>query len=303
MELRHLRYFVAVAEEGSVTLAAERRLHTAQPSLSRQIRALETEIGAQLLIRSVHGIELTAAGRAFLDHARLALAQAEAAADAARRAALPIKPIFAMGFLVGHEVDCLPHATSILRDELPEIDIRVSSGFSTTLADDLRRGKLDIAFLRREHDADLEYKLVAAEPLVAILPSDHPLAKRKAIRAHDLVGETFIGISEIPRVLRGVVNDYIKRSGAEIVPHLEIDNFAMAISLVSSTRGVALLPASIEGYLPGSIISRPLDGEQPTVDLVLGYRKANTSPLLKLFLSRMDELIARVSKGSGESRG
>src|SRR5271163_373664 len=85
MELRHLRYFIAVAEEGSLTLAAKRRLHTAQPSLSRQIRDLEYEVGVQLMRRSVHGIELTAAGRAFLDHARLALTQAEAAAEAARR--------------------------------------------------------------------------------------------------------------------------------------------------------------------------------------------------------------------------
>ena len=82
MELRHLRYFVAVAEEGSLTVAAERRLHTAQPSLSRQIRDLEYEVGVQLLSRSVRGIELTAAGRAFLDRARLALAEAEAAARA-----------------------------------------------------------------------------------------------------------------------------------------------------------------------------------------------------------------------------
>ena len=298
LELRHLRYFVAVAEEGSVSLAAERRLHTAQPSLSRQIRDLEKEVGAQLLVRSVRGIELTAAGRAFLDHARLALSQVEAAREAARRAAPPIKPIFAMGFLVGHEVDCLPHATGVLRDELPNIDVRVSSGFSITLADDLQRGRLDVAFLRREPDADMEYKLVVKEPLVAILPSDHPLAKVEAVRPHDLVGETFIGISEIPRVLRNVVNDYLERSGAEIVPHLEIDNFSMAISLVSSTRGVALLPSSIEGYLPASVVSRPLEGEQPTVDLVLGYHKTNTSPLLQLFLSRTDDLIARMSKGA-----
>jgi DNA-binding transcriptional LysR family regulator len=89
MELRHLRYFVAVAEEGSLTLAAERRLHTAQPSLSRQIRNLEHEVGVQLITRSVNGIELTAAGRAFLDHARLAVTQAEAAKEAALRAAQP----------------------------------------------------------------------------------------------------------------------------------------------------------------------------------------------------------------------
>ena len=84
MELRHLRYFIAVAEEGSLTLAADKRLHTAQPSLSRQIRALEQEVGTPLITRSVHGIELTAAGQAFLDHARLAVTQAEAAKEAAR---------------------------------------------------------------------------------------------------------------------------------------------------------------------------------------------------------------------------
>src|SRR6202047_4567017 len=95
MELRHLRYFIAVAEEGSLTLAAEKRLHTAQPSLSRQIRDLEYQVGVQLMSRSVHGIELTAAGKAFLDHARLALAQVDAATEAARRAAQPGKKTFA----------------------------------------------------------------------------------------------------------------------------------------------------------------------------------------------------------------
>jgi LysR family hca operon transcriptional activator len=245
--------------------------------------------------RSVHGIELTAAGRAFLDHARLALTQAEAAAEAARRAAQPAKPTFAMGFLTGQEVDWLPHATSILRDELLNIEIRVSSDHSTTLADDLQHGKLDIAFLRPEQKPDLEYKLVAKEPLVVILPSDHPLAGRDAIDPHDLVGETFIGISSVPRVLRGVIGDYLKRSGIEIAPHLEIDNYAMAISLVASTRGVALLPASAENFLPWSVISRPLKGETPTIDLMIGYHKANTSPILRMFLSRIDDLTTRIS--------
>lgn len=296
MELRHLRYFIAVAEEGSLTLAAEKRLHTAQPSLSRQIRDLEYEVGVPLMSRSVHGIELTAAGRAFLDHARLSLAQAEAATEAARRVAQPAKPTFAMGFQTGQEVDWLSPATSILRDELPNIEIRVSSDHSTTLADDLQRGKLDVAFLRPEQKPDLEYKLVAKEPLVVILPSDHPLAKYEAIDPRDLVGETFIGISNVPRVLRAVINDYLKRSGIEIAPHLEIDNFPMAISLVASTRGVALLPTSAENFLPWSVISRPLKGEAPTIDLVIGYHKANTSPILKTFLSRIDDLTTRISK-------
>jgi LysR family transcriptional regulator, hca operon transcriptional activator len=108
MELRHLRYFIAIAEEGSLTVAAERRLHTAQPSLSRQIRDLEYQVGAQLLVRSARGVELTDSGRAFLDHARLALAQVDAAAEAARRAARPARKTFAIGFQTGHEMNWLP---------------------------------------------------------------------------------------------------------------------------------------------------------------------------------------------------
>src|ERR1700678_1598159 len=234
MELRHLRYFIAVAEEGSLTVAAEKRLHTAQPSLSRQIRDLEYEVGVQLMIRSVHGIDLTAAGRAFLDHARLALTQAEAAAEAARRAARPAKAIFAVGFLTGQEAAWLAPATRILSDELPNIEIRVSSGFSVTLAEDLKQGRVDIAFLRHEPDPDLAFKLVLREPLVAILPRDHRLAANKTFDPRDLAGETFIGISEIPRVLRGAVNLYLKRSGVKVAPRFGIENFAMAMSLVTS---------------------------------------------------------------------
>jgi LysR family hca operon transcriptional activator len=291
MELRHLRYFVAVAETGSMKLAAERRLHTAQPSLSRQMRDLEQEVGVALFARSVRGAELTAAGRAFLDHARLSLTQAEAAAEAARRAARPAKAIFAVGFLTGQEAAWLARATRILSDELPNIEIRVSSGFSVTLAEDLKQGRVDIAFLRHEPDPDLAFKLVLKEPLVAILPHDHPLAERKTFDPRHLVGQTFIGVSHIPRVLRGAVNGYLKRSGVEIAPRFEIDNFAMAMSLVTSERGVALLPISIEDYLPASIVSRRLRGEQPTVDLMIGYRKDNASPILKTFLSRIDGLI------------
>ncbi|MGH6681209.1 MAG: LysR family transcriptional regulator, partial [Bradyrhizobium sp.] len=106
MELRHLRYFLAVAEEGSFTLAAE-RLHTAQPSLSRQIRDLEQEVGAELLVRGARGVELTAPGHAFLDHARMAIAQAETAVEAARRASHEVKPTFALGFLTGVEMEWL----------------------------------------------------------------------------------------------------------------------------------------------------------------------------------------------------
>jgi LysR family transcriptional regulator, hca operon transcriptional activator len=292
MELRHLRYFVAVAEEGSLTVAAEKRLHTAQPSLSRQIRDLEYEVGVPLLTRSVHGVELTAGGRAFLDHARLALTQAEAAAEAARRAAQPAKQIFAVGFTTGQEVDWLPRATSLLREELASIEIRVSSDHSATLANELVQGKLDIAFLRAEQIPDIEIRVIAKEPLVAILPSDHKLANRKTIDVKDFVGETYIGISNVPRVLRGIIGDYFTHRKLEIIPSFEIDNYAMAISLVASTHGVALLPASARHFLPWSVVSRPLKGEAPTVAVAVGYHKANTSPILKSFLSRIDNLVA-----------
>jgi LysR family hca operon transcriptional activator len=292
MELRHLRYFVAVAEEGSLTVAAEKRLHTAQPSLSRQIRDLEYEVGVPLLSRSVHGVELTAAGRAFLDHARLALTQAQAAAEAARRAAQPAKQVFAVGFTTGQEVDWLPRATSLLRDELANIEIRVSSDHSATLVNELVQGKLDIAFLRAEKIPDIEIRVIAKEPLLAILPSDHKLAHRKTVDPRDFFGETYIGISKVPRVLRSVIADYFARRRIEIAPSFEIDNYAMAVSLVASTRGVALLPASARHFLPWSVVSRPLKGEVPTIDVAVGYHKANTSPILKRFLSRLDDLPA-----------
>jgi LysR family transcriptional regulator, hca operon transcriptional activator len=300
MELRHLRYFIAVAETGSLTEAAERRLHTAQPSLSRKIRDLEYQVGVELLSRSARGVELTAAGRAFLDHARLALAQVDAAGEAARRAAQPAKRTFTLGFLTGQEMDWLPEAMRILRDELPNIEVTVSSQYSPDLAAALMRGKLDLAFLRPELNVvDLTFKTVTKEPLVLIMPSDHRLASHDAIRVQEIVGETFISVSNTAPVLRTVIDEYLKRSGIDITPDHEVDNLAMAMSLVASTRGVALLPAYAQNFLPWSVISRPLDGDVPTIDLVIGYSKANTSPILKLFLSRLEELIARVSKKFG----
>jgi LysR family hca operon transcriptional activator len=296
MELRHLRYFVAVAEEGSLTVAAERRLHTAQPSLSRQIRDLEYEVGVALFVRSVRGIELTAAGRAFLEHARLALGQTQAAIDAARRAARPAKPSFALGFLTGQELEWMPEAMRILRDELPNIDVTVSSQTSPELADGLMRGRLDLAFLRPEPDLPgLEYKIVTHEPIVVVMPSDHRFAARKAVAIQDIAAETFLGMSKTAPALQLVVKDYLRRTGIEIHAKHEVDNLGMAISLVASTRGVTLLPAYARNFLPWSVTSRPLEGETPTIDLVIGYQKANRSPILKLFISRIDDLIARVA--------
>src|ERR1700733_7986936 len=209
MELRHLRYFVAVAEAGSLTVAAARDLHTSQPSLSRQIRDLEEEVGAQLLTRNARGIELTSAGRAFLDHARSVLSQVEAATEAARRVARPAKPCFSMGFLSGHELTWMPEALRILRDELPNIDVMISSQYSPLLAEGLLKGKIDAAFLRREKGTpELAFRVLAKEPLAVVLPSDHRLASLKAISPKDLVGEPFVTVSNTAPVLRGVIDNY-----------------------------------------------------------------------------------------------
>ena len=292
MELRHLRYFIAVAEEGSLTVAAKQRLHTAQPSLSRQIRDLEYEVGAQLMMRSVRGIELTAAGKVFLDHARLALMQVDAAVEAARRAARPGKETFAIGFQTGHEINWLPRAMYVLRDELKSIQVTVTSDYSPDLAKALVRGHLDLAFMRAEPGFDLCYQVVDREPLVVLMPRDHWLATREAIHPREFARETFIGGSNKAAVLRAVTDDYLQRAGLDIQFDHGVDNIAMAMSLVASTGGLALMPAYAKNLLPWSVVSRPLEGEAPTIDLVIGYDKSNKSKALDLFLSKADELVS-----------
>src|SRR5258708_38955767 len=159
VELRHLRYFLAVAETGSLTLAAEQRLHTSQPSLSRQIRDLEDQVGVELLSRGARGVELTAAGRAFLDHARFALTQVDAAVEAARRAAQPAKRKVALGFLTGMEMTWLPEAVHILRGELPAVEVTVSSDYSPDISEGLEQRRLDLAIQRHDLGVDLHVQI------------------------------------------------------------------------------------------------------------------------------------------------
>ena len=300
MELRHLRYFIAVAEEGSLTNAAARRLHTAQPSLSRQIRDLELEVGVKLLERGARGIELTAAGRTFLDHARLALFQVEAASEAARRAAQSDKAAFVIGFLAGQELVWLPEALRILRDEEAGVKITLPSQSSPELAGALMRGKVDVAFLRREAQAPgLAFKFLVKEPLVAVLPVGHPLAARKDIRPQDFAGETYITPTRVAPVLKSVIEGYAARSGITLKPEYDAENLSSVLSLVTSTGGVTLMPLYVRMMLPASVVVRPLQGEPPTIDLVMGYSRSNTSALLKRFVSRAEELVAGVMQKSG----
>jgi LysR family hca operon transcriptional activator len=157
---------------------------------------------------------LTQSGRIFLDHARLALAQVEAAVEAARRVAQSAKPTFALGFLTGQEMDWLPEA---MRDELPNIEVTVFSQYSPDLAQGLLRGKLDLAFMRPEAQMpDLDYKVIVREPLIVALPSDHRLASQDAIALQDIAGETFIGMSSTAPTLQVIIDDYLEQSGLDL---------------------------------------------------------------------------------------
>jgi LysR family transcriptional regulator, hca operon transcriptional activator len=291
VELRHLRYFVAVADAGSLTVAAEQKLNTSQPSLSRQIRDLENEVGIPLMHRGVHGVELTPAGKAFLDHARMALVQAEAAKEAAQRAANPVRASFALGFMSGAEMDLLPAVEGVLRDGFPGIEIRLSSDYSPVLAKALMRRKIDAAFIRpEEHLEGLNYRRVRTDPLVFVLPRDHPLASRTAVAPQDVANEKFYLPSKAAPAVRRVVVEYFNRAGVELKLEHEVHNVVHAISMITSTRAVMLLPAYTRRFLPETITTRPVQGDVPTVDLVLAYHKANRSAILKLLLSSVGKL-------------
>jgi LysR family transcriptional regulator, hca operon transcriptional activator len=303
MELRHLRYFVAVADSKSLTLAAEHVLHTTQPSLSRQIRDLEEEVGVQLFARSSRGLTLTEAGRTFLNYARSILSQVHAAVEATRRVGLPSKPRFSLGFLTGHELDWLPEAMGLLHNELPNINVMITSQISPDLAKGLAIGTLDAAFMRREEGpSELSYKLVIRESLEVFMPSDHSFAKRKSVDPAHLEGQAFLNMSATAPALRKVIDKYLHQHKLHVIPRNDVDNLAMAMSLIASTRSIALLPIYARNFATWAVTSRPLKGKAPTIDLVLGYNRSNPSPVLKVFLARLEEIVQRVAqKGSDRS--
>jgi LysR family transcriptional regulator, hca operon transcriptional activator len=298
VELRHLRYFVAVAEARSLKLAAEDKLNTTQPSLSRQIRDLEDEVGTPLFIRGAKGVELTPAGRVFLDHARVMLSQAEAAVQSARQIAYPTVPSLSMGFMIGHDTTWLPTALKLIRNELPNIHVVISTQNSPQLAAAILHGGIDVAFLRREDGTDdIEFRTLIEEQFKVFLPSEHPLAAKKKITLQEIARERFISISGTALsisgkqpALRRTIDRFLRENGIEIKPSYEVDNLGGVMSLIASTGGVALLPLYAKTFLPDAVTTRPLDGLGPKIDLSIGYRKANSSPILKLFLSRVDEL-------------
>jgi LysR family hca operon transcriptional activator len=152
--------------------------------------------------------------------------------------------------------------------------------------------------MRAEPGYGLEYKVVSEEPLVVLMPSDHPLTAREAVHPEELRHEPFIAMADKAKVLRQVIDAYLARSGVEVDVAQSVDNPAMVMSLIASMRGITLIPAYVQNLMPWSVASRPLAGDVPTIELVVGYSPSNTAPIVELFVSRVDELISRIARRS-----
>jgi len=214
------------------------------------------------------------------------------------RQARPGKPCFAIGFISnGEELSWMPKVREILQDQFPNVDIITSTQFSPSLAGALSKGLLDAALSRREDGwPDLTYETVLTSQMIVYLPRRHRLAALREISPQDLVGEMFLTVAETAPILRRAIDDYLARSELSITANFEVDHPAKAVSQIVSTGCVAILPPYLQSFLPESVITRPLKGDPPTIDLVLGYKSSNQSPILKFLLSRLDELVARVTK-------
>lgn len=231
--------------------------------------------------------------------------QVEIGCEAARNTERPHKPGFGLGFLPGQEVIWLSGALRLLREEAADVDVTITTKSSPELANALMQGEIDVALLRREtRTAGLDFRLLAREPLVVILPSRHRLARHKAIRPEDICREEFISTARVAPVLKTVIEEYAAKMGIKLKQTYDAETLSGGMSLVASTGGFTLLPAYVQNALIPSVTCRPLRGEVPTIDLVMGYNRSNTSPLLKKFLRRADELsvhASRLQRGSART--
>jgi DNA-binding transcriptional LysR family regulator len=291
VELHHLRYFVAVAEELHFGRAA-RRLRVAQPPLSQQIRRLEEEVGARLLDRSRRHVALTAPGAAFLAHARRALAEADLAAEDARRAARGETGRLSVGFVGSAMAGPLPAILRAFRASSPDVALSLQQLTTSRQLDALRGGSLDVGCLHPPAGGDLVVQPLLAEPLVAALPADHPLAARDAVALGDLEGEPFI---VPPREEGAAFHDEVLAACARagFLPRVAQSATEMStiVGLVSAGAGIALVPAAIRRLNRDGVAYRPLraDGGPPVVRLALAWRADRESPLLQRFVAAARE--------------
>jgi DNA-binding transcriptional LysR family regulator len=294
MELRHLRYFIAVAEEGHVTRAAE-RLGMQQPPLSQQIRALERELDVQLFRRRPRGMELTDAGSTLLNEARAILAHIDHAAAAAKRTARGEQGRIAVGFTSStpfHPV--VPRLIRSYRDAFPLVALTLEEGGTMDLVDDLRDERIDVAFVRTAITdlAGLVVSPLLKEAMVLALPRAHRLARhKKAVSLKALAEETFI-------VYRrhngpGLYDAILSACNASgFSPHIgqEAPRIVSTLNLVAAGLGISLVPESLQRMrMDGVVFRRIGDAAKPMAPLYLVCRRGDTSPPVRRFL----ELVKR----------
>jgi len=280
MELRHLRYFTAVAEELHFTRAAA-RLGIGQPPLSQQIQQLEREIGTPLFLRLPRGIALTEAGRQFLDDARAILASADRAVDMARRLGRGERGTITVGFTasaVFHPY--LPRAIRAFRDRYPDVRITLTESNTVTLLRGLRAGDVDVAFVRPPYvlDAEFESERVLDEPMLIALPPDHPLSRKRAVPIAALADEDFV---LYPRPIGAGLYDAIQsacqRAGFSPRVIQEAPQMASIVSLVAAGVGISIVPAAMRHMGAQGIEYRPIKGDAPHALLDMAYRRHDRS--------------------------
>jgi DNA-binding transcriptional LysR family regulator len=304
MELRHLRYFVAVGEEQHYGRAAE-RLHVAQPALSRQIHDLEEELGVQLFDRLPRGVKISAAGASFLDDARRVLQQVNEAALRAGRVARGQLGTLRVGFTEfasWHGV--VPDSFRQFQARQPDAELQLYPSSSLEQIDALRSHRLDAGFVffMPKSDPDLQQLLVAVHHLVLAVPKGHPLTRIKKLRLRDLRDIAFVWF---PRRRHPAYYDRLMKEcarGGLKTPHIvqaAVDQLTM-LGLVLCRLGAALVTDAARWICPAGVVLLPVVDLKLPLTVSLVWRKDNASPLLAKFMAdvrRLSEVRAlKVSK-------
>lgn len=286
MELRHIRYFLAVAEERNFTRAAA-RVGIGQPPLSQQIKDLEAELGVQLFRRVPSGAELTEAGKAFHAAVRTLPDQAGAAAVLARRAARGETGVLRLGFTGSASLHpVVSSAVRTYRRLYPEVELSLSESNSTFLSNQLAEGALDAAFLRPGAVSleGLSVHDLVDEPMIAALPAGHPAAASDPVDLFLLRGEPLI---MTPRELGPTVHDSaieaFRAAGVEPTLGQPAPQMASVIVLVAAELGVSIVPASMRQLAVEGVAYREIAGQSPVARLSLAAARS-PSPALKNFL-------------------
>lgn len=304
MELRHLRYFVAVAEERHFGRAAA-RLHIAQPPLSQQIRRLEGELGEPLLYRTTRSVELSPAGEVLLERSREILAAVDAAVDDARRAARGEYGRLAIGFTGSSTYEMLPSLAAALREELPGVVLDLQGELLTPAqVARLIDGTLDLGLLRPPvRERDLIIEVLRSEELIAVLPESHPLADSEAVPLEQLSGQPFVTYpSHFRSVLHDAVEDACAAHGFRPIVAHEVAETATLVSFVAAGLGVSLVPASVRHMTVHGAIYRPLAQETRRVELAAAWRRDDDRPVLARALDVIRRDLPDTRAGAGRAR-